>query len=295
MLVIRPTTITPDMVSASNAGAADPAYNPATSYTLGQRVYLPADGNTYECVQAPALGQNPPTSPLYWMRAEPSNRWAMWDAEISTATQVDGSLTATLVVPGRFNAAGVFGLAGDSIIVVQKSALGETLWAETRALKSNPSRWYAYYFEPRTQVRDVVFVGLVPSVGSRLEITVAGSATACAAVLVGTSMDLGCAQYGATSGIVSYSRKETSSAGVQTLKKGRKSKRMSVTLMQPRAQYNAISAALESLDATPAVWVGVPDSGNYEPLTILGFFRDFQIEAAHPNDHICSLEIEGLT
>lgn len=295
MLVIRPTHITPAMVTASNAGAMDADYDPATSYTLGQRAFVPADGNTYECVQAPALGQNPPTSPLYWMRAAPSNRWAMWDAEISTATAVTGSLTATLVVPGRFNGVGVFGLVGDSITLTQKSAAGATLWTQTRAIKSNPSGWYGYFFEPRTQVRDVVFTGLVPSVGSRIEIEVAGSATACAAVLVGNTLDLGNAQYGATSGIVSYSRKDTSSTGVQTLRKGRYSKRASFTLEQPRGQYNAIAAALEALDATPAVWVGVTESGDYEPLTILGFYRDFQIEAAYPNHHICSLEIEGLT
>jgi hypothetical protein len=295
MLVIRPTLITPAMVTASNAGAMDADYNPATSYTLGQRAFLPADGYTYECVQAPALGQNPPTSPLYWMRAAPSNRWAMWDAEISTATTVAGTLTATLTVPGRFNAVGVFGLVGDSITLTQKSAAGATLWTETRALKSNPSGWYSYFFEPRTQVRDAVFLGLAPSVGSRVEITVTGSATACAAVAAGNTLHLGNAQYGATSGLVSYSRKDTSSTGVQTLRKGRNSKRASFTLEQSRGQYNAVSAALEELDATPAVWVGVTESGDYEPLTILGFYRDFQIEATHPNHHTCSLEIEGLT
>jgi hypothetical protein len=295
MLVIRPLALTPAMVTASNAGAADPNYSPATSYTLGQRAYLPDDGITYECVQAPALDQYPPTSPLYWMRAEPSNRWAMWDAEISTATQVAGNLTATIAVPGRFNGAGFFGLAGDSISLVQKSAGGATLWSATTALKSNPSGWSSYFFEPRTQVRAAVFVDLVPSVGSTLEITIAGSSTACAAVVLGNTFDLGAAQYGASSSLISYSRKETSSSGVQTLRKGRSSKRASITLEQPRAQYNAASAVLEALDAVPAVYIGVPESGDYEPLTILGFYRDFQVEVSYPNHHICSLEIEGLS
>lgn len=295
MLVIRPITITPSMVTASNAGSLDADYSPATSYTLGARVYLPADGKTYECVQAPALDRYPSSSPLYWMQAEPSNRWAMWDAEISTATAVAGDLSATLIVAGRFNAVGVFGLSGDSITLTQKSAAGETLWTETRALKSNPSGWYSYFYEPRTQVRDAVFTGLVPSVGSRLEVAITGSATACAAVLVGNSMSLGEAHSGATSGIASYSRKETSSTGVQTFKKGRKSKRMSITLQQPRSQYNAISAALESLDATPAVYVGAPGNGDCEALNILGFYKDFAIELSYPNHNICTLEIEGLT
>lgn len=295
MLLIRPTPITPAMVTASNAGSADPEYNPATSYTLGQRVYVPADGRTYECVQSPALGQYPPSAPLYWMRAEPSNRWAMWDAEISTASTRAGNLTATVTVAGRINALSLHGLVGDSITITQRSVTDAVLFTQTRALKSNPSGWYGYFFEPRTQVADAVFLGLVPSVGSRVDIAIAGSATACAVVVVGNAVDIGAAQYGFTTGIVDYSRKVTSSAGVQSFEPGRYSKRASGTVSLERGRYNAISAALAAVRATPCTWVGVPDSGDYEPMTLLGVFKDFSIEVSNPSHHICSLEIEGLT
>jgi hypothetical protein len=247
-------------------------------------------------VQQPSTGNDPASSPLYWMEAAPSNRWAMWDAEISTASTVAGNLTATLVVPGRFNAVAFHGLMGSSITVTQKNAGGATLWTETRALMSNPASWYAYFYDTRQQVRQAVFTGLVPQLGSRIEVVIASTTTAaCAAVSVGNARELGDAQYGATSGITSYSRKETSSAGVQTLRKGRTSKRMSLTLVQPLGQYNAVSELLESLDATAATWVGVPGSSSHEPLTILGFYRDFQIELPYPLHNLCSLEIEGLT
>lgn len=296
MLLIRPTPLTPGMVTASNAGADDPAYSASTSYTLGQRVYLPSDGRTYECIQAPALGKDPATSPLFWMRAEPSNRWAMWDAEISTATTVAGGINATLTVAGRFNAVSLHGLVGDSVTITQRDAAGVVLRTVTRALKSNPGSWYAYYYEPRTQVREAVFTGLVPSVGSSVQVQVSGTQATCAAVVVGTSMDIGDAQYGFTAAISSYSRKEVNvNTGVQTLKKGKNSKRISGMLMQPRGQFNNVFAVLQELDATPCVWVGVPDSPDYEPFTVLGFYRDFHIEATYPNHHLCSLEIEGLT
>lgn len=296
MLLIRPLPITPAMVTASNAGALDPNYSAATSYSLGQRVYVPADGKTYECVQAPALDKYPPTSPLYWMLTAPSNRWAMWDAEVSTVTTTSGgTLTATVEVPQRFNAASFHGLVGREIALQQKNADGDVLWSATRSLLASPNGWYSYYYEPRRQMRDAVFTGLLPSSGSRLEITITGAPAACAAVVVGNSMDIGQAQYGFTSGVIDYSRKDTASDGTQRLVRGRYSKRMSGTLMQERGQFNAISAALEEVRATPCVWVGVEDSGDYEPLTILGFYRDFQIEVAYPTQHLCSLEIEGLS
>jgi hypothetical protein len=295
MLVIRPIPLTPGMVTASNAGALDADYNPATTYALGDRVYLPADGRTYECVQAPALDKYPASNPLYWSRAHPSNRWAMWDAEISTATVTTGNLAATLAVGPRFNAVGVFGLVGGSITLTQKNTSGAVLWTETRALQSNPNGWYSYFYEPRQQVQEAVFTGLTPSTGSTLEVLVTGGTAACAAVVPGNSLHIGDAQYGFAASIISFSKKETSAAGVQTLKPGPSAKRMSGQLVQTRAQFNAIYAALRALDGAAAVWVGVEDSEDYAPFTILGFFRDFAIEASYPMHHLCTLEIEGLT
>jgi hypothetical protein len=297
MIVIRPIPVTPAMVTASNAGALDADYNPATSYALGARVYLPADGRTYECVQAPALNKPPASSPLFWIRAEPSNRWAMWDAEISTATVTSGNLTATLSVTPRFNAVGVFGLVGSSITLTQKTSAGDTLWTETRALQGNPTSWYRYFYDVRQQVQEAVFTGLTASANSTLEfvVTAAGGKAACAAVLPGNSLHIGEAQYGFTASIISFSKKETSATGVQTLKPGPRAKRMSGQLVQTRAQFNTIYAALSELDATPAVWVGVEDSSDYTPFSIVGFYRDFSIEASYPTHHLCTLEIEGLT
>jgi hypothetical protein len=298
MLVIRPTPLAPAMVTASNAGALDADYNPATTYALAARVFLPADGRTYECVQAPALNKPPASSPLYWTRAQPSNRWAMWDAEISTATVTTGNLTATLAVGPRFNAVGVFGLVGSSITLTQKNTAGAVLWTETRALQSNPNGWYSYFYEPRQQVQEAVFTGLTPSVNSTLEVlvTATGGTAACTAVLPGSSMHIGDAQYGFSAGIISFSKKETNIAtGVTTLKPGPSAKRMSGQLVQDRGQFNSIYSALKQLDGRVAVYVGVEDSGDYGPFTIAGFFRDFSIEATYPMHHLCTLEIEEIT
>ncbi len=295
MLLIRPLPITPAMLTASNGGAADADYNPATSYALLARVYLPANGWTYECVQAPALDKYPPSNPLHWRRAEPSNRWAMWDAEISSQTRVSGGLTATLVVPPRYNAVGFYGLTGSSIMLTQKTLAGAVLWTQTRQLRSNPSGWYSYFFEPRAQTKEAVFLGLVPAANSRLEVSISGSEAGCAAVVVGNTFDLGQAAYGFVSGIVDYSRKTTTAAGAQTFESGRYSKRVSGQLHLPAERYNAVSAALASVRAIPCGWVGVPDSGDFEPLNLFGVFRDFQLEVSGPSHRICSIEIESLT
>lgn len=294
MLLIRPIKITPEMVTASNAGPFDPTYSGGTSYSLGARVYYPANGKTYECVQEPALDKDPPSNPLHWMQAAPSNRWSMFDGEPSTQTVTLGNLSTTLFVPGRFNAVAFFGLVGQAIQVTQRSAQGVVLNQFNRSLKTQPADWYEYFYSEPDQIPDAVFTSVVPSTGSSLEITITGPA-GCATVVVGSIFDLGEAQWGANTSIVDYSRKNTTAEGVQSFEPGRFSRRMSVRLEQPRERYPAVQRELEKVRATPCVWLGVPDREAYSPMTIYGYYKDFSLEVAYPTKHLCSLEIESLT
>lgn len=295
MLLIKPITLTQAMITASNAGAFDPEYNAATSYSLGQRVYYSVNNKSYECVQAPAVGRTPPSSPLYWMLAQPSNRWAMFDAEISTTTQTTGSLTATIVPGRRCNAITLHGLIGNSVTITQKNSAGTVLYQATKTLRASPSGWYEYFFAERNQVSDLVFDELLMVSGVQIEIEIAGTVCECSAVTVGTRHDIGQLQFGAQTSIIDYSRKTTTAEGVQSLQQGRFSKRISGQLMQDKGQYVAITALLEGVRATACVWVGVPTDIGYAPLTVLGFYRDFSISVSYPLHNLCSLEIESVT
>ncbi|KOC19249.1 hypothetical protein GL58_18765 [Comamonas testosteroni] len=294
MLLIRPTKVTPAMVTASSAGAADPDYSATVSWALNSRVYLPANGKTYECVQAPALDKYPPTEPLYWKLAAPSNRWSMFDGEPSTSTVTAGDLTTTVVVPGRINAVALFGLVGSRLQITQRSVANTVLATFDKQLIRPPASWYEYFYRTSEQIPDAVFTGLVPSTGSKLEITIKGPA-ACAAIVVGNQFDLGNAKLGASTSIVDYSKKATSADGVQSFEPGRFSRRMSVVLEQPGERYPSVQRELEKVRATPCVWLGVPDVERYSPMTIYGFYRDFSLEVAYTTTNLCSLEIESLT
>lgn len=294
MLLIRPVKITPLMVTASNAGAADAEWMASATYQLGNRVFLTATGKTYECVQAPALDKNPVNEPLYWLEAKPSNRWSMYDSEISTVTVTPGDLSTTLTVPGRVNAVALFGVVGSKIQVTQRSAGGDVLATFSKTLQTQPIDWYEYFYSVPEQIPDVVFTGVVPSTGSRLEIVITGPA-ACAAIVVGNTFDLGDAEWGAQTSITDYSRKTTTAEGVQSFTPGRYSRRMSVRLVQPRERYPTVQRNLEAVRATPCVWLGVPGVQAYSPMTIYGFYKDFSIEVAYATENLCSLEIESLT
>jgi hypothetical protein len=50
---------------------------------------------------------------------------------------------------------------------------------------------------------------------------------------------------------------------------------------------------LTSLRAVPAVWIGSTED-NFSPLTVFGYYRDFNIDISYPTFSLCRIEIEGL-
>ncbi|MNQ93708.1 hypothetical protein D3C85_1091890 [compost metagenome] len=296
MKVIKPVVIGPaQLVSSSVPDSELPAYSPETDYPLGSQVLY--DSIIYECVQAPNKGHQPDQSPLYWAAAGPTNKWLMFDSEVSTQTVAPSPL-AVVVKPGITNSLALLELGGSHLSVVGRDGLaGPIIYEHSLQLEGSiVSNWFEYFFEPFIPLSEVVLTD-IPAYGSlHLEVTISapGADAACGAMICGSAYEVGEVEYGGTAGIIDYSRKETSATGVTTFRRRRFSRRMSHRLWVDSARFNAVYRLLSGLRATPCVWIGTGAEG-YGPLTIFGFYRDFSLEIAYPLVSYCSLEIEGLT
>jgi hypothetical protein len=296
MKVIKPIDITDAVILSSTATETYAAYDAATTYALGDRV---TSGNSiYECIQAPSTGNTPGTAPLFWSVFSPTNRWAMFDSEISTITVQSSPLTVTLA-PGYANSLALLGVDGNEVDVnITDGDGGPNVYSKTLSLDTSVvTDWYMYFFEPAGQLSELVLTDLPPYNNARVTISIRGATTVrCGQISVGTFYFLGLAEYGATAGIIDFSRKETNATtGVTTFTKRNFSKRMSVRIIVDNAQISRVIRTLSDLRATPAMWVGVDDVAIYAPLAVFGFYRDFSIDVAYPTQSYCSLEIEGLT
>lgn len=250
----------------------------------------------WESVQTPNTGHIPGSDALYWAAIAPTNRWAMFDGEISTQTVQAGSLTVVLK-PGCVNSLALFGLEGASLDVTVRDGLaGPVVYSRTVVLDGTLiADWYQYFFEPSVQLGEVVLTDLPPYGNAHVTVSLGGSGSVkCGILVAGTAYALGDTQYGASAGIIDYSRKDTSATGTTTFVRRRYSKRMSAPLMLQNAQLNKVQRVLADLRATPCAWIGT-DAPGFEPLTIFGFYRDFSIDVAYPAHSLCSLEVEGLT
>nr|WP_086491274.1 carbohydrate-binding protein [Novosphingobium panipatense] len=108
----------------------------------------------------------------------------------------------------------------------------------------------------------------------------------------GETLDLGETEATPTIGIVDYSRRETDDYGVTTVVERDFARRMSVRLVVPFDQTDALQASLAAIRAKPARWIA--DEG-VDWLDFRGFFKDFEIDLPVPPKAYCTLTVEALT
>lgn len=294
MKVIKPTTfIEATHLVSTNAVETYAAYSAGTTYAKGARVDYST--HIYESLVNSNIGNTPTTSPTYWVLVGPDNVHAMFDDQISTAT-VSTTPLIVVMTPGLMNSIALLGLIGSqAVVTITDGAGGPTIYSRTVNLDgSYVYDWYMYFFEPFTQIGEVVLTDIPPYSNSRMTFTLSGTGTVAIGQLsFGTFYELGDAEYGATAGIIDYSRKDTDEFGATTFVQRAFSKRMTARLMLDAMQMNKVQRVLSDIRATPAVWIGAEGEA-YSPLVIYGFYRDFTIDVAYPTKSYCSLEIEGL-
>ncbi len=297
MKVITPTPITDALFTSSTAAETDyAAYAAGTTYALGAKVIRTSTHRIYESLQAGNVGHTPETSPTWWLDIGPTNRWAMFDTVIGTKTTLASPLTV-VIHPGAVNAIALLELVGTSVTVSMTSATGGgSVYSHTTSLEgSAPADYYEYFFDPFIQRQSVVLTDLPAYADGIITVSLTGTTVSMGLLSVGLSTELGGVQYGATVGITDYILKTTDAFGNTTLTQRSWAKRPTFNLWLDKGSMSWVFRKLSDLRATPCVWVGVEDDDDLEPLTVFGFYKDFQMEVAYPTVCLCSLEIEGMT
>ncbi|KAK0332075.1 hypothetical protein LTR94_026360, partial [Friedmanniomyces endolithicus] len=105
------------------------------------------------------------------------------------------------------------------------------------------------------------------------------------------AIEIGTTEAAPTIGLTDYSRRETDDFGVTTVVKRNFSRTMSVRVMVPTANVDALQRQLAALRAKPVQWVA---DDRFDSLSITGFYKDLSIDLAIPPVSYCTLTIEGL-
>ena len=297
MKVLAPISITPAMLTSSTVAETDHAeWVAGTAYTAGQKVIRLTTHKVYEALTE-TTGDTPETSPTKWLDLGATNRWKAFDQKVGTATTQTGSIE-WIIDPGQtVGSVGLLELVAESVRVRVSDAIDGVVYDSTQTLTGaiTSADWFAYFFEPISRRPFALFTDLPSYRDPTITITVsglAGETVECGACLLGTYTEFADAvRYGASAGIVDYSKKTVDDFGNVQITERAFSKRASWQMLVANTDIDNLQRMLASLRATPALYIG---SDRFDATLVYGFYRDFDITIEYYTHSECSIELEGL-
>ena len=300
LIVVQPLAITDSMVSAPNTNVPETdyaAWSSATTYAMDARVILTSTHKIYQSLQASNLNKDPTTQSLWWVEVSPTNKWALFDAAVSTQTKQATYIKYT-VTPGQtVNAIAALNLTNATqIAITVTSASAGVIYSKTIDVSPVPASasWWDWFFGVKRAQTQCVLVDLpsYPDATIRFELY-GGTSLAIGVLLIGQQRAFGAGiKYGAKVGIQDYSRKEKNDFGDTVLVQRAFARRADFELMVSADEVDSLQNFLSDVRAVPCLWIGSTD---YEATTVFGFYKTFDILISYPSQSDCSLQIEGLT
>jgi hypothetical protein len=299
-VLIRPTPVTDAILTGSTTSETVAAWSAATTYAVDQLARSDSTKRIYKSVQGTNTNHNPTTDDgTWWVDVGPTNKWAMFDNSVGTRTTATTEFSVTLE-PGRFGAIAFLDTYATAIDVeITDLDTSTVVYTTTISMESYQiGNWYDYLTAPLEFRTEAYLTGLPSLANPELSVRIYGSTgdtVECGVMVVGYPYELGSTQYGASVGILDYSKKDVSNEGVVSLVEGKFARKMDITLQCDAALLNRNLQVLSAVRAIPCVWVAVSDAENFEALMVFGWAREFNIVISYPTFHLCNLRIEGLT
>jgi hypothetical protein len=302
LYMIEPVTITDSVLVSSTLTENDtddaPLYNPATTYAVGARVRRTETHRIYESAAAGNAGNTPELNTTgtaaKWIDLKPTNRWAMFDGSIDTAS-VGGSTLTVVLQPGAIDA--IYGVIdADTLDVsVQDAPGGNVVYSYSASLEmSAPADYDEYFWAPFRPQPDFLITGLDPYYNCVVTITLtkASGSAQCPGLVLGNQQGLGATQKGAKVKPKSYSVIKDDGYGNTRITRRRKSTDLAATAWVDRSEAGYVNQILQrNLDA-PAVVVGSDDPADFA-LRCWGIVSG-EISYDYPQDCQLSLNVQGV-
>lgn len=313
MRLIEPLDINESRLDTSNApGSSLNEWASGTTYDTGDQVKVSDTGvnKEYESLTNGNQGNYPPdnvegeSDPPQWLEIGSINDWAMFDGRLADQTEssaafpvgtgngIQVEITPSAVVNGM----ALFNLQGQSVRVEMDDPTDGIVYDKTYSLNNNDAveDWYSYFYEPIETDRTLLIDDL-PSFGTatfRVSIANPTDPAKCGFVAMGRIRSVGRTQYGSTTGITDYSRKERDQFGRATIKQRSFNARGEFDINVEAGRTSFVENLLADLRATPVVYYGSP---SYKNTIIYGYYRDFTTVISNFSFSELSIEIEGLT
>lgn len=301
MNVIPPLEIIDAMLTSSTAaepGPGETLWDSLTNYSVGDEVYREENHTRYRNQIAGTDATPPEDAPDRWKKLGPTNKFAMFDTYRNTATVLPSSITVVLTPGERVDSIGLAGLVANSVTVSMTSD-GDTVYNHTEDLNTREVfNWYDYFFKPFTTKKSVALFDLPPYTNGVITVIITATSgnAECGACVLGMYEYIGDVQYEAESDAPSFAKINRDEFAQAELIPRPNVPKTIQNIWLEKSRVNRARALRDSLNARPAFWAGLHDSGDgyFEALLILGIYRRFVINLRHPEHAVISLELEEI-
>lgn len=275
LLVIPPVALTSAMLAASSVPENDaPVWQAASTYQAGDKVIWAETHRVYESLVPGNIGRLP-SDVAAWLDLGPTNRWAMFDQALGTATEQATSIEVTIAAVSRVQGLAVLDTNAASVRV-RVGAYDRTLPVEGQGGMA-------------------VFLDLDVAPGGSITVTIAaqavGQLASVGTLLFGPLVPLGVTENTPKIGITDFSVKTTDDFGNTNAVERAWAKRMDVRSLVRTDAVDPLTRTMATLRAKPALWIG---HDAFESLSVYGFFKDFTSTLSERTS-ACSFTIEGLS
>jgi hypothetical protein len=298
--VLVPVTITDAMLISSTISETDyTAYSAATTYALGDRCISTTTHRIYESLQAGNINHDPTditnrlTPTLYWLEVSPTNRWSMFDGEVSSSSTHATEITVVLE-PGFFNGFYLGGISANTLTVTVKDATGgNVIYSYSASLEgSAPDDYYEYFFSSFNPQTDFIASGIEAWSTAEITLSLTGTNVSLGILSIGDLRTLGNTQYGAKAKPKTYSYIKIDDFGNNTIVRRKSAIDMTASAMLNISEANNVIETIRSVLDVPCVWIG-SDLPEYQGLRVYGLGSG-EISYDQPEDCMLSLTVQGL-
>lgn len=268
--LLQPASIQGPALIASTVVEDDyPEWAAGTAYPLGARVIKQATHRIYESA-APSQGSDPTGASGMWTDIGPTNRWAMFDEALGSATTAAGPVEVE-VQNGEINAIALLDVTADTVRVRIGSYYDRTI--------------------APGEGGSALFLDLPATTDSAVVTIVGTGQVSIGTLMIGKLIGLGLTEAAPSAGITDFSRKEVDDFGEVTIVKRAWSKRMSAKALIDTDAIDIVAGRIAAVRARPALWIA---DDALDALAVYGFFKDFSIEVGQSVSNL-TLSVEGLS
>lgn len=242
----------------------------------------------------------PATETDWWIVSGVPNKWKPFDLDRSSQATYATSMTFTFAPGERVGAIALLGLDAEQLEIscTSPSYVGVVYSKSEDLRRRRVYDGYDYCFAEFYNAASYVAFDVPPITDMIFTVTLskASGTVLCGSIVVGQTVYLGATQYDAESDALNFSEIGRDDFGEATLTRRRSIPKTTQTMELSKARVSSAYKLRQDLNAVPAVWAALDDGADdyFEALLILGVYKRFTINVAHPQQALITVEVEEI-